>query len=85
MVWPVVAMALPPFLLLHAGALHRAFCGRGVQWWVTGGQVALTYLPMPVVGPAWAPMCGLLAGAVFMSADRRRSPLILVAACACGP
>ncbi|MFI0418575.1 sensor histidine kinase [Spongiactinospora sp. 9N601] len=85
MVWPVVAMALPAFLLLHAGALHRAFSGRGAPWWVTGGQVALTYLPMPVVGPAWAPMCGLLAGAVFMSADRRRSPLVLVAACACGP
>ncbi|MDF5752291.1 histidine kinase [Spongiactinospora sp. TRM90649] len=84
-IWPVVAIALPAFLLLHAGAVQRALCGGGAPWWAIGGQAALLYLPLPLLGPGWSPLCGLLTGAVLVTAGRRRSPLILALALACGP
>ncbi|MFG3436700.1 sensor histidine kinase [Nonomuraea sp. NPDC047897] len=71
-------------------ALHVAFAllmtGRhGGRRWPAGVQACLTYLPLPFLGATWTPVCGLLSGALFMTACRTRSPLLAAQAVACGP
>jgi len=72
-------------LVLHAWFLLRMMTGGRGGWWMVGLQSWLTYLPLPLFGAAWTPVCGLLAGALLVVADRMRSVVLVFLALACGP
>ncbi|MEO3869915.1 histidine kinase [Nonomuraea sp. B12E4] len=70
--------------LLVLLALHVKFILAG-SWWIVAVQAWLTYLPITVFGAAWTPVCGLLAGALLVTAGRIRSIVLVALALACGP
>ncbi|MBN6052077.1 hypothetical protein JYK22_09050, partial [Nonomuraea sp. RK-328] len=79
---PAVLMAL---LAVHARFLFGVLARREGGWWLVGAQAWLTYLPMPWYGAAWTPVCGLLSGALLVTAYRIRSTALVALAVACGP
>ncbi|MFI6789231.1 sensor histidine kinase [Nonomuraea sp. NPDC050383] len=82
---PVGAVVLMALLAVHARFVLGVLARREGGWWLVGAQAWLTYLPMPWFGAAWTPVCGLLSGALLVTAYRVRSAVLVALAAACGP
>ncbi|MEV0389827.1 histidine kinase [Nonomuraea sp. NPDC050643] len=72
-------------LSLHVKFITEVPKRRAGAWWIVAVQAWLTYLPLTIFGAAWTPMCGLLAGALLVTAGRIRSVVLALLALACGP
>ncbi|MFI6814888.1 sensor histidine kinase [Nonomuraea sp. NPDC050328] len=79
------AAGLAGVLVLHALIVARVVKHRRVPWWTVGAQAVLTWAPLWVWGEGWAPVGCLLAGGLFVLADRTRAWWPLAAALGCGP
>ncbi|MFD2350748.1 hypothetical protein ACFSTC_17635 [Nonomuraea ferruginea] len=55
------SLTLLALLAVHASFVLGVLLGGDGRWWIFGAQVWLTYLPLPLFGAAWTPVCGLLA------------------------
>jgi two-component system, NarL family, sensor histidine kinase DesK len=78
-------VTLVVLLIVHGRFVLETPVRRAGSWWLVAVQAWLTYLPLAVFGPAWTPMCGLLAGALLVVAARIRSIVLVVLALASGP
>ncbi|MFI6708001.1 sensor histidine kinase [Nonomuraea sp. NPDC050478] len=79
------SLTLLALLAVHASFVLGVLLGGDGRWWIFGAQVWLTYLPLPLFGAAWTPVCGLLAGGLLLLTGRIRSPVLVALALACGP
>ncbi|MEV4397709.1 histidine kinase [Nonomuraea sp. NPDC049607] len=79
------SVALAVLLTLHGRFVLEEPSRRAGAWWLVAVQAWLTYVPLAVFGPAWTPVCGLLAGALLVVASRIRSVVLVVLALSCGP
>jgi two-component system sensor histidine kinase DesK len=78
-------LTLLVLLSVHARFLLGMLARSSSVWWLVAAQAWLTYLPLALFGAAWTPMCGLLSGALLITAGRLRSVALAVTALACGP
>ncbi|MFF0860860.1 sensor histidine kinase [Nonomuraea sp. NPDC003560] len=79
------SVALAVLLTLHGRFVLEEPVRRAGSWWLVAVQAWLTYVPLGVLGPAWTPVCGLLAGALLVVASRIRSLVLVALALSCGP
>ncbi|WP_219507396.1 sensor histidine kinase [Nonomuraea ceibae] len=79
------SVTLLVLLAVHARFVLGLLTGGSPGWWAAGLQSWLTYLPLPLFGAAWTPVCGLLAGALLLAADRIRSFVLVALALVTGP
>ncbi|HUR02796.1 MAG TPA: histidine kinase [Nonomuraea sp.] len=79
------SVTLLVLLAVHAQFVLGTLARGSAAWWLVGVQAWLTYLPLALFGAAWTPVCGLLAGALLLMAERIRSTALLALAVCCGP
>ncbi|MCG5214239.1 histidine kinase [Streptosporangium soli] len=72
-------------LALHARLLVKALKKQTVEWWAIALEALLAFLPLLVLGPGWAPACGLPVGTLLLAAYRRRLPALALAGLTSGP
>ncbi|MGW0805316.1 sensor histidine kinase [Nonomuraea sp. NPDC002799] len=76
-------LTLLVLLALHVKFITETPARRAGSWWIVAVQAWLTYLPLPVFGAAWTPVCALLVGALLMTAARIGSVVLVVLAMCC--
>ncbi|HEX4813545.1 MAG TPA: histidine kinase [Nonomuraea sp.] len=78
------SVTLVVLLALHARFVMETPVREAGSWWLVAVQAWLTYLPLTVFGAAWTPVCGLMAGALLVMADRIGSLVLALLAPASG-